>query len=163
MTFSMHVWRDLSGPFALDREAQLDSIPHRDEEVKGGGLEKKRLGEMAVVVVGGERPVSAAFLPQPGHWVGSTFRSGADWAAADGTGCQSFDLRWYSSSNLRLMSSMESCSRSQKPARSWAVGFGWLVFTFWTKEREKNEWIAYEWWGKMTHRGLWWTNFHDGF
>lgn len=63
---------------------------------RGGKKEKKRVGEMAVVV-GGERPVSAAFLPQPGHWaagVGSTFRSGGDWRAADGTGCQSLDLRW---------------------------------------------------------------------
>lgn len=49
------------------------------------------------VVVGGERPVSAAFLPQPGHWaagVGSTFRSGGDERAAEGPACHSLDLRW---------------------------------------------------------------------
>lgn len=59
---------------------------------------KRRVGGMVVVVVvGGERPVSAAFLPQPGHWaagVGSTFRSGGDWAAAEDRDCQSLDLRW---------------------------------------------------------------------
>jgi hypothetical protein len=68
---------------------------------------------VVVVVAGGVRPVSTAFLPQPGYraaGVGSTFRSGderADVVAAAaaeaaaaveeaelGAGCQSLDLRW---------------------------------------------------------------------
>lgn len=121
--FSMHAYRDHSGPFGQGGLVRV----HPTKGMRG----KRRVGAM-VVVVGGERPVSAAFLPQPGHWaagVGSTFRSEFDWAAADVMGCQSLDLRWYSSSNLRLMSSMDSWRRSQKPARSWAVGRG-LAFVF---------------------------------
>lgn len=45
---------------------------------------------------------------------------------------QSLDLRRWSSSNFMLMSSMESCSRSQNPARSCAVARGW-AFTSWPK------------------------------
>lgn len=38
--------------------------------------------------------------------------------------CQLLALRWYSSSNFMLMSSMDSWRRSQNPAKSWAVGLG---------------------------------------
>ncbi len=58
------------------------------------------------------RVVSCTFL----SWVSDIF--------------QSLDLRRWSSSNFMLMSSMESCSRSQNPARSCAVGRGW-AFTSW--------------------------------
>lgn len=36
----------------------------------------------------------------------------------------SLSFSWCSSSNFMLTSSIESCSKSQKPARSWEVGLG---------------------------------------
>lgn len=42
-------------------------------------------------------------------------------------GLQLFARSWWSSSNLRLMFSMESWSMSQKPARSEATGRGWAL------------------------------------
>jgi len=40
---------------------------------------------------------------------------------------------WCSSSNFRLMFSMDSCSISQNPARSWDTGRGWAL-GFWQPE-----------------------------
>lgn len=52
--------------------------------------------------------------------------------------CQLLALRWYSSSNFMLMSSIESWSRSQNPARSCAVGRG-LALMFY-KESVRTRW-----------------------
>lgn len=82
------------GPLSSGRGGGPPSV----EVGQGTHTHTKRRGEREggmAVVVGGERPVSAAFLPQPGHWaagVGSTFRSGGDWAA--GAVVHSLDLRW---------------------------------------------------------------------
>lgn len=44
---------------------------------------------------------------------------------------------WCSSSNFRLMFSIDSCSISQNPARSWDTGRGW-AFGFCQRKRKKD-------------------------
>lgn len=48
-------------------------------------------------------------------------------------GLQLLALSWWSSSNFRLIFSMESWSMSQNPARSWATGRGWAFGFCWVK------------------------------
>lgn len=52
------------------------------------------------------------------------------WISGGVRGFQLFALSWWSSSNFRLMFSMDSWSMSQKPARSWEMGRG-CAFGFW--------------------------------
>lgn len=59
---------------------------------------------------------------------GAMLRTGVHTFLSGGSrGLQLFARSWWSSSNLRLMFSMESWSMSQKPARSEATGRGWAL------------------------------------
>lgn len=48
----------------------------------------------------------------------------------------SLSFNWCSSSNFMLTSSIESCSKSQKPARSWEVGLGMALGSCHAQRRE---------------------------
>lgn len=49
------------------------------------------------------------------------------WTSGGLRGFQLLALSWWSSSNFRLMFSIESWSISQKPARSWEMGRGFAL------------------------------------
>lgn len=57
------------------------------------------------------------------------------WISGGVRGFQLLALSWWSSSNFRLMFSMDSWSISQKPARSWEMGRG-CAFGFWHTRRQ---------------------------
>lgn len=59
-------------------------------------------------------------------------------------GLQLLALSWCSSSNFRLMFSMESWSISQNPARSWATGRGWAFRFCWAKIGKRDKTRAQE-------------------
>lgn len=48
----------------------------------------------------------------------------------------SLSFNWCSSSNFMLTSSIESCNKSQKPARSWEVGLGMALGSCHAQKRE---------------------------
>lgn len=49
----------------------------------------------------------------------------------------SLSFNWCSSSNFMLTSSIESCNKSQKPARSWEVGLGMALGSCNAQRRER--------------------------
>lgn len=64
------------------------------------------------------------------------------WISGGVRGFQLLALSWWSSSNFRLMFSMDSWSISQKPARSWEMGRG-CAFGFWHTWRQAYKHTVY--------------------
>jgi len=76
-------------------------------------------------------------------WEGSCIAHGLlTFLSGDSIIFHSLSFNWCSSSNFMLTSSIESCSKSQKPARSWEVGLGMALGS--CHARRKKTWIEQE-------------------